>query len=203
MKFIFKPLLFCMFFTLSTQIHAQEETTEKSTLKNIIRTNPLLLANGELNFRYERSISPRSAIEIRTNYENSDITPRMLTSSIPDDFSTFRIGTAYKFYAFKKENRQQGLYLLGGINYRYSDFTIVNPDNPIMNPTITDTRKFVFSRGTIEVGLGYQFVFDHFLKGLTLDINLSQEYVIPFKNTSFNTANDFETTGAIGIGYSF
>jgi len=168
MKFIFKPLLFCIFFTLSTQIHAQEEKTEKSTLKNVIRTNPLLLANGELNFRYERSISPRSAIEIRINYENSDITPRMLTNSIPDDLSTFRIGTVYKFYAFKKENRQQGLYLLGGINYRYSDFTLTNTNDTMMNATITDATKFVFSRGTIEVGLGYQFVFDHFLKGLTI-----------------------------------
>ena len=170
----------------TTQLFSQEAPKTDRTLKNVITVNPFSLANGELDFTYERAINFRSAIEVRGAYSNEKLRDFSLF-----DFDLFQIGARYKFYALKKENRQQGLYLYSGSNYKYNKLKFGS------------SSTFEASTVNLELGAGYQFVLNKLLKGLTLDLNIGQEYIIPLGNSRDFNFNRTQTTARIGLGYSF
>lgn len=172
----------------SLQLLSQEEDTSEKILNDVFTVSPGILF-GDLSFQYERAFSYRSAVQIRGFYDSDD-----LRSDQRSEFQSYQIGIHYKYYMFKKRNRQQGLYIFGGANYRdfESKATILNFNNDV------DLKS-----PYLEIGLGYQFVFNKFLKGLTLDIDLSQEYAIPLKSIRDFSGRRTLATSRISIGYSF
>lgn len=198
-----KTLIAFTILLTSFQLFGQEDDRSEKVLQDVITTSPFILGTGELYFAYERAINFRSAFVVRGVYTNQGISAALTSNTFTDnrpDFDVFSVGVGYKFYLFKKENRQQGLYLLGGANYVYGSYgrTINNEGEP------TTPYRETISRANLEVAVGYQLVLNKFLKGLTFDASVGQEYAIPL-GSERNGQGRRRTQTAIraGIGYSF
>lgn len=150
-------ILFAIF-----QSHAQKKTetpTTKNDFKKILKVQPLYLVYGKVALGYEHQIAKRGSIDFNTKYNFSDLS--LSNNETFDKFKLHQItlDVGYRHYFTKKENRLQGFYMAGGLLGNYQ-FAKINPN--------TIKIEDLYSIGA-DIKIGYQFVFNKFLKGLTVE----------------------------------
>lgn len=155
-----------------TSIQAQNDQ------RNIIKTNPLTLAFGNLNFTYERVLNnDQSSVLIYANY---------LYQLFGVDINTGGIGLGYRYYlTHEKKDVPTGLY--------------VNPKVAYSGGNLDESK---FSLTTMGAEVGYQWAWD---SGVTLDLGVGPSYAILGNkdDIDFDNGSGVIPSGTLALGFAF
>lgn len=157
---------------LGTQASAQQAT-------GVIKTNPLGMAFGNFNAKYEHVLSAKSSVSVGASF---------FTKILGTDVSGFGVNTDYRYYiTHKKLEAPEGFYLGPNISFNFGKEKNTNFSYPLLG---------------IGANLGYQIVWD---SGFVLDIGMGPQYVFA---TAVDESSSISGGGVIpnftlGIGYAF
>ena len=157
-------------FLFLTAINAQD---------NIIKTNPLGLAFGNLNATYEKVLNEKSSVLGSLNF-----TYRIFGV----DVTALGIGGAYRYY-FSHARKQvpAGLYI-----------------NPQVSVNFGSVDDFNYNAFSIGAEVGYQWVWE---SGVVLDLGIGPNYITLSGNDvdsiDFDNDGGVFPSATIAIGYNF
>lgn len=137
-----------------TQLQAQisKTATPKNDFRKAFKIQPVNLIGGEFRVSYEQQISRKGSLEFETSYDNDKFTTLTSMGTIHD----INARAGYRYYIIKEESKLHGLYVRSGVEGNY---------------VFAKELNSVSTLG-INAHLGYQWVLDGFVKGLTFDINV-------------------------------
>lgn len=147
----------------------------------VVKTNPLGLAFGNLNATYERVLSESSSLNISASY---------FYGFAGIDVNSIGVGAGWRyFFTHKKKPVPAGFY--------------VQPQVALSFGSVTDDFDDEFNYSTFGVGaeIGYQWVWD---SGFVLDLGIGPMYT----TYTGDGADEFDANGilpsaTLAIGYAF
>jgi len=150
-----------------------------SAQKSVVKTNPIGLAFGNLNAKYETALNSKTSILVGANYFY-----KLFGVSV----NSFGLDGEYRFFfTNKKKNVPEGFYI-----------------GPSVGVNFINQKDIDYSATSLGIGatLGYQWIWD---SGFVLDLGLGPQYttVLSESGTSTTSFSGVLPRLSFAIGYAF